>query len=257
MNSAARLLSILGLWLAAHSAQAITCDSSTNDEYLDGRQPVLLNSDMNSGTLTLCKQEYNLYASKVTGTNLWSAQHLTEARVLGAESITRIDMNFTSEAGFPTTHSSYTNSGYDRGHMMPAGDASTNTAQKETFSIANVVPQTPTLNRNKWRVIEETVRVVAKSYGEAYIVTGPDFATMSTTINSGKVVVPTQTWKAVYVPEAQVAGAYWCENTGTPTCKLISINQLKSDAFVDAFPTLPSSLRDQTSADWEDILVLP
>lgn len=257
MNSAARVLSILGLWLAAHSAQAITCDSSTNDEYLGGQKPVLLNSEMNSETLSLCKQEYNLYASKVTGTDLWSAQHLTEARVLGAESITRIDMNFTSETGFPTTHSSYTNSGYDRGHMMPAGDASTITAQKETFSIANVVPQTPKLNRGVWAQIESAVRILAKTYGEVYIVTGPDFASMSTTINSGKVVVPTQTWKAVYVPDAQVAGAYWCENTATPTCKVISIDQLSDDAFVDPFPALADALRNQTASDWEDILVLP
>ncbi|MGO1070644.1 DNA/RNA non-specific endonuclease [Lysobacter sp. CA199] len=250
-------ISVLALCGAFGPASAATCASAHNQQYLGGKKPVLDNGELTQGAISVCYQDYNLYASKVTGGNLWSAQHLTRTKVEGAESISRIDSNFFSEPGLATTHASYTNSGYDRGHMMPAGDASTTPAQKETFSVANIVPQTGKLNRGIWARIENTVRLVAKSYEEAYVVTGPDFANMSTTIASGKVVVPTQTWKAVYVPDAGVAGAYWCENNLAPVCKVISINELERAAFVDPFPGLATSLRNQTSADWSEVLVLP
>ncbi|MEH6419929.1 DNA/RNA non-specific endonuclease [Pseudomonas sp. CGJS7] len=251
------MVSVLGLCGIAGSAWAATCTTTHNEAYLGGKKPALDNAELTQGALSICYQDYNLYASKATGGNLWSAQHLTKAKVEGAEAISRIDSNFFSEPGLATTHASYTNSGYDRGHMMPAGDASTTPAQKQTFSVANIVPQTGKLNRGIWARIENTVRILAKSYDEAYVVTGPDFENMDTTIASGKVVVPTQTWKAVYVPDAGVAGAYWCENTLTPVCKVISIAELKRTAFVDAFPGLASSLRNQTSADWSEVLVLP
>ncbi|MGH8081403.1 MAG: DNA/RNA non-specific endonuclease, partial [Lysobacter sp.] len=251
------LLSVLGWCGAFGSAMAATCTTTHNQQYLSGKKPVLSNTELTRETISVCYQDYNLYASKITGGSLWAAEHLTRAKVEGAESISRIDSNFFSEPGLATTHGSYTNSGYDRGHMMPAGDASTTPAQKETFSVANIVPQTGKLNRGIWAKIENTVRIVAKSYDEAYVVTGPDFDNMSTTIASGKVVVPTQTWKAVYVPDASVAGAYWCENNLAPVCKVISIAELKRIAFVDAFPGLAPSLRNQTSADWSEVLVLP
>lgn len=238
-------------------AFAAACTSTHNQQYLAGKKPTLSNTELTQGAISVCYKEYNLYASKVTGGNLWAAEHLTRAKVEGAESITRIDSNFASEPGLATTHASYTNSGYDRGHMMPAGDASTTPAQKETFSVANIVPQTGKLNRGMWARIENTVRIVAKSFDEAYVVTGPDFNDMNTTIASGKVVVPTQTWKAVYVPDAGVAGAYWCENNLAPVCKVISIDELKRVAFVDAFPGLSPALRRQTAADWSEVLVLP
>lgn len=62
------------------------------------------------------------------------------------------------------THSDYTHSGYDRGHMCPAADRSASTELlRSTFIMTNVCPQTPALNRGLWKRLEEGCRRIAAS----------------------------------------------------------------------------------------------
>ena len=52
--------------------------------------------------------------------------------------------------------SDYTRSGYDRGHMAPAGDMKwSETAMQESFYMSNVCPQNRNLNRGDWKDLEE------------------------------------------------------------------------------------------------------
>jgi len=62
-------------------------------------------------------------------------------------------------------HSDYTHSGYDRGHMAPNGDFNdTYENAVLTFFIANIWPQTPELNRDKWLKTENETRKLASQY---------------------------------------------------------------------------------------------
>lgn len=68
---------------------------------------------------------------------------------------------------FRTTSKDYTNSGYDRGHFG-ASDASHDwdkKHQKATYSMANIVPQTPFANRYKFIALEKHEREMAVKYG--------------------------------------------------------------------------------------------
>lgn len=59
--------------------------------------------------------------------------------------------------------SDYTRTGYDRGHMCPAADRSSSRhAMMATFSMANIAPQAPALNRGAWKRIEDATRRYAK-----------------------------------------------------------------------------------------------
>ena len=74
----------------------------------------------------------------------------------------------------------YTNSGYDRGHMCPAGDMEwSSSAMNDCYYMTNVCPQTPKLNQVYWERLESACRRWADIYGSIYIVCGPVY-------NSGK-----------------------------------------------------------------------
>ena len=74
---------------------------------------------------------------------------------------------------FRTTSKDYTNTGYDRGHFG-ASDASHDwdkKHQKATYSMANIVPQTPFANRYKFIALEKHEREMAVKYGRLENVT--------------------------------------------------------------------------------------
>jgi endonuclease G len=95
--------------------------------------------------------------------------------------------------------SDYTRSGYDRGHLAPAGDFSKNAQlMSETFFMSNISPQTPDLNRGKWRELEERIRSWVKRDKELYIVTGPILkGKMKKIGNKNKISVPPAYYKIV------------------------------------------------------------
>ena len=68
----------------------------------------------------------------------------------------------------------YKESGYDRGHMCPAGDNKWNKlAMYECFYMSNMCPQDPALNNGSWKILEESCRQWAVNEGKIYIVCGP------------------------------------------------------------------------------------
>lgn len=91
----------------------------------------------------------------------------------------------------------YQGSGYDRGHLCPAGDRSSDIeANRSTFLMSNMVPQLPTLNRGPWERLEEQERAWAQAGFDLYIQAGPIFLDAQTTIRPG-VVVPAAIFKII------------------------------------------------------------
>lgn len=75
------------------------------------------------------------------------------------------------------TPDDYRNSGYDRGHLVPAADRAFNEeAMDETFFMSNISPQAKNFNKGIWRELEELTRSWAKRDGQLYVVTGPVLA---------------------------------------------------------------------------------
>ena len=96
--------------------------------------------------------------------------------------------------------SCYTRSGYDRGHNVPAADKAGNRIQMiETFSMANISPQTPKFNRREWKRLENLVRSLARRYGSIRVITIPMFVYPDTLwLPCHHVAVPDGFQKKVY-----------------------------------------------------------
>ena len=96
----------------------------------------------------------------------------------------------------------YNGSGYDRGHMCPAGDnKNTPTAMDESFCMTNICPQSHQLNTDAWNDLEVQCRSWARNYGTLYICCGPIFdSKVPKTIGrrkNMKIAVPDRFFKVV------------------------------------------------------------
>ncbi len=106
--------------------------------------------------------------------------------------------------GGSATLADYKKSGYDRGHLTPAGDmVFSREAMSETFYMSNMCPQAAAFNRGIWKDLEDQVREWARLYGAAYVVSGPVLSKPASEypfIGQSKVAVPEFFYKAILVP---------------------------------------------------------
>ncbi len=105
------------------------------------------------------------------------------------------------------TTSDYTRSGYQRGHMCPAADRSASVEKmKETFTMANVCPQSPALNCGAWLQSEERARNLASKLGKVHVKVATLFFHMDTTfIGRHRVAVPHGFIKVIYMADSITA----------------------------------------------------
>ena len=104
----------------------------------------------------------------------WVAWELNEEKLVERESR---NSKFVPNPKLPedkaVTTKEYTGSGWDRGHMCPAGDNKYHwRAMNEIFYMTNICPQNHNLNRGDWKELEEACRRWAE-VEPVYIVCGP------------------------------------------------------------------------------------
>ena len=96
----------------------------------------------------------------------------------------------------------YSYSGYDRGHMAPAGDMRWDKeAMSQTFYMTNICPQVKTLNAGSWKNLEEKCRQWAEADSAIYIVCGPIIDGKPIEyIGDSRVYVPRKFFKVIISP---------------------------------------------------------
>ena len=132
----------------------------------------------------------------------------------------------------------YKGSGFDKGHMAPAGDMVNPESMAQSFSLANMVPQYPQNNRKSWVSIEKATRkYVARAVGDVYVITGPIFNQAPQMIGPNHVWVPSYLFKLIYDPSTRRAWAYWHQNANNVRVeKPISYAELKRRTGIDFLP---------------------
>ncbi len=92
----------------------------------------------------------------------------------------------------------YKGSGYDRGHLCPAGDRRfSEYAYNETFYTSNISPQDRDFNAGVWNRLEMKIRQWAKRDGTLFVVTGGVLTSGLEEIGEEDVDVPKHFYKIV------------------------------------------------------------
>lgn len=244
-SSMSRFLPIT-LSLAACLAMPAWAGTQCREQFAAGIAPTITNVKLQSRMQEVCFESYAVLHSGISRTPLYSAEHLTRAHMEAAKTLSRHD-SFHPENALPARDraelSDYARSGFDRGHMSPNGDMSNRSAQAESFSLANMVPQVHANNAGVWAGIESAARQLALSEGEVYVVSGPAFIG-SNVQRIGNVLVPTHLWKVLYSPAQKRAGAYVITNDDTRTYSSVSVSDLEKMIGVSLLPGLPQKVRD-------------
>jgi endonuclease G len=179
---------------------------------------------------------------------LWVAEKLTLDNLVRAKRVKRED-TFHPEETLPLEDraelADYARSGFDRGHMAPAANMPTRSAQHESFSLANIVPQQPQNNQILWAAIEGATRHMTNQRGELYVMTGPIFEGEKVERLNGRVFVPTHIYKAVYDANTREGAAWITPNTSANTFEVVSIAELEKRIRIMLFPSVPVAVKEK------------
>ncbi|MDR3141559.1 MAG: DNA/RNA non-specific endonuclease [Tannerellaceae bacterium] len=100
--------------------------------------------------------------------------------------------------GVSATNDDYKHSGYDRGHLVPAGDMKwSKEGMHASFYFSNICPQNRELNAGLWHSIEKQCRAWAVKYGAIVIVTGPVIEDNMKRLGENKVGIPDKFYKVI------------------------------------------------------------
>lgn len=231
---------------AAPGAAVVTQDA-TRDSHLALGNPsgAVANSAYYTNYL-LSKSQYAASYHRDRGIPNWVSWHLSSAW-LG--STPRQD-NFASDPALPAgwfraTSSSYSGSGFDRGHNCPSADRTGSVADNSaTFYMTNMMPQSANNNQRTWAGLETYCRTLVNQGNELYVICG-SYGTggtglngYKTTLASGKITVPAQCWKVVVVlPE----GSSDASRVTTAT-RVIAINTPNNQTLASTWGTYRTSV---------------
>lgn len=243
-------------------AGAVANDSQVSREQPEGGDDLLLAVTPDSvPSMILERAGYVTSYNKKTKLPNWVAWHLTAENTKGSHSRKSID--FMEDEDVPTPRADdwdYYNSGYDRGHMCPAGDNKWDSeAMRQSFLFTNICPQAPGLNRGDWNEMENACRSWARENGDIYIVCGPIlYKGRHKTIGKHKVVVPEAFFKVVLcmrgTPKA-IGFIYKNEDGNRPKGDYVnSVDEVECITGFDFFASLPDDVEKavESTADLDD-----
>mgnify|MGYP005851243815 CR=1 FL=1 len=180
----------------------------------------------------------------------WVAYKMTPKNL--EKNVNRSDERFFPDSKVSTGSASpqdYAGSGYDRGHLAPAGDFTGSAKMMhETFSMSNMSPQHPLCNRETWRLLEEQTRRWGEKKGNLYIVTGPIFKPNMPTIGKkNKIAVPPAYYKIIFSYKEMRAIAFIVPNVNKKENYKryqVSIREVEKETGLDFFHLLPDDIEE-------------
>lgn len=232
---------------------------SSNQHLLMGNPSKATPTATNANNYLMEKPQYALSYNRSKGTANWVSWQLNKNWLGGTDRQNNFRPDNTLPDGFyQVIPQDYTNTGYDRGHIIPSGDRTRNYEDNSaTFVMANMLPQVPDLNREVWRELESECRRLVDQGKELYIIAGPHGKIK--TIANGKVTVPQYNWKVVLIldrPGSSIksvtannqAIAVWMPNNKSVNNTswknyIVTVDDVEAKTGYDFFNNLPTTVQ--------------
>lgn len=148
----------------------------------------------------------------------------------------------------------YRDSGYDRGHLCPAGDMRwSRQAMHDCFLLTNMSPQRNALNAGAWKNLEEKCRQWAVRDSALVIICGPVLTDRLTSSIGSGVAVPERYFKVILAPYANPPRgiAFIMPNghvNGGMQGAAVSIDEVEAVTGYDFFSSLPDDIEADVEA---------
>jgi endonuclease G len=146
----------------------------------------------------------------------------------------------------------YKYSGYDRGHLCPAGDMKhSEIAMQESFLMSNISPQIPSFNRNTWKRLEDRVRVWAVENDSLIIIVGGVLEDSLKKIGTDSAIsVPNYFYKVIlnnlFQKEKMIGFLFPNKSTNAIIASFaVTVDSIEILTGLDFFPFLPDSIEDK------------
>lgn len=193
---------------------------------------------------------FTLSFNKMNSTPNWVAWELLASETSGASSRTNKFWKDPDIDGCPET-SDYKNSGFDRGHMIPAADQKWDPeAMHQSFVMANICPQDHALNARAWSTLEKKCRLWAQRDSALIIIAGPIYQPSDRTrIGYQGVRVPSAFFKVIAAPyiDSPRGIAFIYPNMRAPGNMqnyAVTIDEIEKITGFDFFAKLPKETQD-------------
>jgi endonuclease G len=209
VSGGANRINIDNVNVNAYAAPTPTPTPPPAGEHLTMGNPSNAVVDVNQpSNYLLDKTQYAVSYNRDKGRPNWVSWHLDSTWLGSTPRQDDFRNDTTLPAGwYQVQATDYSGSGFDRGHHCPSADRTNSVASNSaTFLMTNMMPQAPDNNQGPWANLETYCRTLVSSGNELYIIaggsgsggTGSNGGT-TTTIASGHVAVPSQTWKVIIV----------------------------------------------------------
>ncbi len=154
----------------------------------------------------------------------------------------------------------YKKSGYDKGHLCPAGDMKfSKKAFDDTFFTSNISPQKHDFNDGVWNRLEEKVRYWAKKNKSIYVITGGILKEGLKSIGKENVAIPEFFYKVLLHNDngnyKMITFLVPSQKSDLPLYKfVIATDELERMTGIDFYPKLPDNIENklEKNSDYKD-----
>lgn len=182
----------------------------------------------------------------------WVAYEVTASETLGEVPRRKSFYQDPNYNGRQAQRTDYANSGWDKGHMAPAGDMKWDEmAMIESFYFTNICPQNQSLNEGDWQSLEKKIRTWAKKYGSVFVVCGPIVGRVGQYgyLGPSNVLIPDAFFKVVLIFDGKEYHSIGFimpnePNNGNLSMFATSVNAVEKRTGIDFFCNLPNKIEE-------------